>query len=57
MNRKNISSSQLTGQLTVQLAELMTVKGLSQIQIASQIGKSPAVVSQYLKGVYKGDTG
>lgn len=41
--------------LAEQLADLMTVKGLSQAQIASQIDKSPAVISQYLKGTYRGD--
>lgn len=42
--------------LPEQLADLMAVKALSQVQVASQIGKSPAVISQYLKGIYKGDT-
>lgn len=42
--------------LAEQLAELMAVKGLSQTQVASQIGKSPSVISQYLKGIYGGDT-
>lgn len=39
------------------LEQYMQEHGLSQAQVASQLGKSPAVVSQYLKGVYKGDVG
>lgn len=37
------------------LQQYMQEQDLSQSQVASQLGKSPAVVSQYLKGVYKGD--
>ncbi len=45
----------MSTELRQQLSELMAVKGLSQVQVATQINKSPAVVSQYLKGTYKGD--
>ncbi|MGY0399444.1 MAG: hypothetical protein ACWIPH_05815 [Ostreibacterium sp.] len=42
-------------QLRSELAQLMTLQSLSQSQIANQIGKSTAVVNQYLKGTYAGD--
>ncbi|MEZ3140827.1 AAA family ATPase [Citrobacter braakii] len=38
-----------------ELTELMNEKGLSQTQVARAIGKSPAVINQYLKNKYKGD--
>ncbi|PID65854.1 MAG: hypothetical protein CR975_05630 [Gammaproteobacteria bacterium] len=41
--------------LKQQLSEFMAASGMNQTQIATQIGKSPAVVSQYLKGHYRGD--
>lgn len=40
-----------------ELADLMSRKGYSQTQVARAIGKSPAVVNQYLQGKYTGDTG
>ncbi len=39
-----------------ELTELMTRKGYNQTQVARAIGKSPAVVNQYLQGKYAGDT-
>lgn len=44
--------------MTIQseLSELMGRKGYSQTQVARAIGKSCAVVSQYLQGKYAGDT-
>ncbi|MBG6243448.1 MAG: helix-turn-helix domain-containing protein [Candidatus Symbiopectobacterium sp. Dall1.0] len=38
-----------------QLVELMERKGLTQSQVARAIGKSPAVINQYLQGKYNGD--
>lgn len=38
-----------------ELAALMSLRGLSQSQVATQIDKSTAVVNQYLKGSYRGD--
>lgn len=37
------------------LKELMETHGFSQVQVAAQLGKSSAVVNQYLQGKYKGD--
>ncbi|MBG6246732.1 ATPase [Candidatus Symbiopectobacterium sp. 'North America'] len=37
-----------------QLVELMERKGLTQSQVARAIGKSPAVINQYLQGKYNG---
>ena len=39
-----------------QLARFMQQKGLTQTQVAKALGKSNAVISQYLKGIYKGVT-
>lgn len=39
-----------------ELTELMNRKGYSQTQVARAIGKSPAVVNQYLQDKYAGDT-
>lgn len=39
----------------VELNELMTRKGYSQTQVARAIGKSTAVINQYLQGKYAGD--
>lgn len=39
-----------------ELTELMSRKGYSQTQVARAIGKSPAVVNQYLQDKYAGDT-
>ena len=39
----------------VELNDLMTRKGYSQTQVARAIGKSAAVINQYLKGKYAGD--
>lgn len=41
--------------IQTELSELMARKGFSQTQVARAIGKSPATISQYLKGVYAGD--
>lgn len=41
--------------IQTELSELMIRKGFSQTQVARSIGKSPATISQYLKGVYAGD--
>ncbi len=38
-----------------QLVELMERKGLTQSQVARAVGKSPAVINQYLQGKYTGD--
>ncbi|WP_267436455.1 AAA family ATPase [Erwinia psidii] len=38
-----------------QLSELMTRRNWSQTQVARAIGKSPAVISQYLQGKYPGN--
>lgn len=38
-----------------ELNDLMVKKGYSQTQVARALGKSPAVISQYLKGKYPGD--
>lgn len=38
-----------------QLAELMERKGLTQTQVSRAVGKSPAVINQYLQGKYNGD--
>ncbi|HID7389945.1 TPA: AAA family ATPase [Klebsiella pneumoniae] len=38
-----------------ELNDLMTRKGYSQTQVARVIGKSAAVINQYLKGKYAGD--
>ncbi|EIV6532146.1 AAA family ATPase [Klebsiella pneumoniae] len=38
-----------------ELNDLMTRKGYSQTQVARAIGKSAAVINQYLKGKYAGD--
>lgn len=37
-----------------QLARFMEQKGLTQTQVAKALGKSVAVINQYLKGTYKG---
>lgn len=37
------------------LKQYMQEQNLSQAQVASQLNKSPTVISQYLNGVYKGD--
>lgn len=39
----------------VELNDLMTRKGYSQTQVARAIGKSTAVINQYLQGKYAGD--
>lgn len=39
----------------VELNDLMTRKGYSQTQVAVAIGKSTAVINQYLQGKYAGD--
>lgn len=39
----------------VELNDLMTRKGYSQTQVARAIGKSTAVINQYLQGKYTGD--
>ena len=39
----------------VELNDLMTRKGYSQTQVAKAIGKSTAVINQYLQGKYAGD--
>ncbi|MDO2837195.1 AAA family ATPase [Escherichia coli] len=39
----------------VELNDLMTRKGYSQSQVARAIGKSTAVINQYLQGKYAGD--
>ncbi|HDS5613180.1 TPA: AAA family ATPase [Klebsiella pneumoniae subsp. pneumoniae] len=39
----------------VELNDLMTRKGYSQTQVARAIGKSTAVINQYLQGKYVGD--
>lgn len=44
-----------TQALAERLAALMQDKGLSQAAVARSIGKSPAVVNQYLQGKYVGD--
>ncbi len=41
--------------MIAQLNELMTLRKWSQTQVARAIGKSPAVISLYLKGKYDGD--
>lgn len=41
--------------MITELTELMKQKGLSQTQVARAMGKSPAVINQYLKNKYKGD--
>jgi DNA transposition AAA+ family ATPase len=41
--------------MITQLNELMTQRRWSQTQVARAIGKSPAVISLYLKGKYDGD--
>ncbi|WP_419057464.1 helix-turn-helix domain-containing protein, partial [Kluyvera georgiana] len=38
-----------------ELVELMKAKGLNQTQVARAIGKSSAVISQYLNNKYDGD--
>ncbi|BCL49840.1 MULTISPECIES: AAA family ATPase [Citrobacter] len=38
-----------------ELTELMTRRGYNQTQVARAIGKSPAVINQYLQGKYTGD--
>jgi DNA transposition AAA+ family ATPase len=38
-----------------ELNDLMTRKGYSQTQVARAIGKSAAVINQYLQGKYAGD--
>ncbi|OVZ94897.1 ATPase [Yersinia frederiksenii] len=38
-----------------ELKDLMDKKGYSQTQVARTFGKSSAVISQYLKGIYPGD--
>lgn len=38
-----------------ELKDLMDKKGYSQTQVARAFGKSSAVISQYLKGIYPGD--
>ncbi|WP_235893713.1 AAA family ATPase [Limnobaculum xujianqingii] len=38
-----------------ELSELMSAKGCSQSQIARAIGKSPAVINQYLQDKYQGN--
>ncbi len=43
-------------ELRQRLADLMALKGLSQAQVATQINKSTAVVNQWLKGTYRGNT-
>ncbi|MCX9039354.1 AAA family ATPase [Citrobacter portucalensis] len=40
----------------IELVELMKAKGLNQTHIARAIGKSAAVISQYLNDKYQGDT-
>ncbi len=37
------------------LTELMERKGYNQSHVARAIGKSPATISTYLKGIYAGD--
>ena len=37
------------------LRELMSKHGYSQAQVATRLGKSPAVINQYLQNNYKGD--
>lgn len=39
-----------------QLKDHMDATGLSQAQVAGQLGRSPAAINQYLHGKYKGDT-
>jgi DNA transposition AAA+ family ATPase len=39
-----------------ELTELMSEKGFSQAQVARGIGRSPAMINQYLQGKYAGDT-
>ncbi len=41
--------------INVELNDLMTRKGYSQTQVARAIGKSTAVINQYLQGKYTGD--
>ncbi|WP_035344071.1 helix-turn-helix transcriptional regulator, partial [Dickeya sp. DW 0440] len=41
--------------MRTQLSELMERKGLTQSQVARAIGKSVAVINQYLQGKYNGD--
>lgn len=41
--------------ITQELTELMTRRGYSQTQVARAIGKSPAVINQYIQGKYTGD--
>jgi len=38
-----------------ELNDLMTRKGYSQTQVARAVGKSAAVINQYLQGKYAGD--
>ncbi|WP_439258282.1 AAA family ATPase [Lonepinella sp. BR2271] len=42
--------------MKAQLQQYMQENGMTQIQVANAIGKSVAVVNQYLKGTYKGKT-